>query len=372
MAPRRAPVLAAEAGRVKWWTTSSLAGCMLYLYGESGTTYLYIHLNNDPARATTIRGGCKSGTTFVAASGAKVQAGELIAWNGDSGDADGNPHLHFEVHPKDGADVNPMPYLKAAVRQLFPARVGAAGDGRAARHDRRGRRRVARAPRDPRPLVAERPLDGARPAHGDARRPDEAAMDGDMLGAVRGLPERFPAGREAMALTVFTTPAAATEPMLRGEPGALVAARISKRSNDLVTPRRRRAGSRRSRSSARRARTPQPRRATSTPPRPRRDRAADDDEHVLGLVRAQPVEDAWHERHVGAREDGHADGVGILLDRRLHDLLRRLVEAGVDHLHSRIAQRACDDLRASIVAVEPRLGDDDPDLSVHGRQVYEV
>ncbi|MBA3347874.1 MAG: peptidoglycan DD-metalloendopeptidase family protein, partial [Actinobacteria bacterium] len=47
MAPRKALVLAAEAGTVKFWTTSARAGCMLYLYGKSGTTYLYIHLNND-------------------------------------------------------------------------------------------------------------------------------------------------------------------------------------------------------------------------------------------------------------------------------------------------------------------------------------
>ena len=32
---------------MKWWPTSPRAGCMLYLYGASGTTYLYIHLNND-------------------------------------------------------------------------------------------------------------------------------------------------------------------------------------------------------------------------------------------------------------------------------------------------------------------------------------
>ena len=31
LAPRRALALAAEAGRVKFWTTSSRAGCMLYL-----------------------------------------------------------------------------------------------------------------------------------------------------------------------------------------------------------------------------------------------------------------------------------------------------------------------------------------------------
>src|SRR5262249_3404331 len=45
MAPKRSPAVAAEAGTVKYWTTSRSAGCMLYLYGESGTIYYYIHLN---------------------------------------------------------------------------------------------------------------------------------------------------------------------------------------------------------------------------------------------------------------------------------------------------------------------------------------
>ena len=55
MAPRRALALAAEAGTVKFHTTSSRAGCMLYLNGESGTEYLYIHLNNDLTSGTTTR-----------------------------------------------------------------------------------------------------------------------------------------------------------------------------------------------------------------------------------------------------------------------------------------------------------------------------
>src|SRR5688572_5233690 len=47
VAPRRAIVVAAEDGTVKYHTTSWRAGCMLYLNGASGTTYLYVHLNND-------------------------------------------------------------------------------------------------------------------------------------------------------------------------------------------------------------------------------------------------------------------------------------------------------------------------------------
>ena len=124
MAPRRAAVVAAEAGRVKWHVTSWRAGCMLYLFGQSGATYMYIHLNNDRTLRNDNEGGCKAGTTFTVADGARVQAGEQIAWNGDSGDADGNPHLHFEVHPGNGADVDPYPYLLAATRLLFPARPG--------------------------------------------------------------------------------------------------------------------------------------------------------------------------------------------------------------------------------------------------------
>ena len=45
------------------------------------------------------------------------------------------------------------------------------------------------------------------------------------------------------------------------------------------------------------------------------------------------------------------------------DLLRRLAQAGVDHLHAGVAQRAGDDLGAAVVAVEPRLGNDDSESS---------
>ena len=122
--PWRNPVVAAEAGKVRWHTTSSRAGCMLYLYGKSGTTYLYIHLNNDLTERSEDSGGCKLDVAYAVPDGAKVTAGEQIAWNGDSGDAEGNHHLHFEVHPDDGGDVNPFPYLNAAERLLFPGRIG--------------------------------------------------------------------------------------------------------------------------------------------------------------------------------------------------------------------------------------------------------
>jgi peptidoglycan LD-endopeptidase LytH len=124
MAPRKALAVAAEAGRVKFHIGSSRAGCMLYLHGESGTTYLYVHLNNDLGNTNDNRGGCVPGTAFAPGltSGARVAAGEPVGFVGDSGDANGiEPHLHFEVHPNDGASTNPFKHLNRAWRLLFAA-----------------------------------------------------------------------------------------------------------------------------------------------------------------------------------------------------------------------------------------------------------
>ena len=97
--PWHAPAVAVEDGRVEY-AQSNLGGCMLYLYGRSGTMYLYIHLNNDLTAKNDNRGGCARDVTFTIPDGAKVTAGQQVAWVGDSGDANGNPHLHFEVHPE--------------------------------------------------------------------------------------------------------------------------------------------------------------------------------------------------------------------------------------------------------------------------------
>ncbi len=85
-------------GVVSRQTTSSLGGISLYLQGEDGNEYYYAHLDHYASRV-----------------GQRVKAGELIAINGQTGNARFTaPHVHFEVHPGGGAPVNPYPYVKAA------------------------------------------------------------------------------------------------------------------------------------------------------------------------------------------------------------------------------------------------------------------
>src|SRR6476659_301356 len=80
---------------------------------------------------------------------------------------------------------------------------------------------------------------------------------------------------------------------------------------------------------------------------------------------AQELDHPGEQRHVGAGEQRQADRVGVLLEDGLGDLLRRLVQAGVDDLEPAVAQRPGDDLRAPIVTVEAGFRDDDSVPALH-------
>jgi murein DD-endopeptidase MepM/ murein hydrolase activator NlpD len=99
LAPRGTAIYAFESGTVSRMNSNQLGGISLYLQGTSGTTYYYTHLQ-----------GYVGGLT----SGQSVSVGQQIAYNGDSGNARGIPHLHFEVMPGGGGQVNPYPYVKRA------------------------------------------------------------------------------------------------------------------------------------------------------------------------------------------------------------------------------------------------------------------
>jgi murein DD-endopeptidase MepM/ murein hydrolase activator NlpD len=99
LAPRGTPLYAYEAGTITRMNGNRLGGISLYLRGASGSEYYYTHLN-----------GYASGLT----AGTSVGAGTLIGYVGDTGNARGIPHLHFEVRPGGGGSVNPYPYVRRA------------------------------------------------------------------------------------------------------------------------------------------------------------------------------------------------------------------------------------------------------------------
>jgi murein DD-endopeptidase MepM/ murein hydrolase activator NlpD len=90
------PTVAPVSGQVEH-RGSSLGGLSWYVYGDDGNTYYGTHLS----------GYANQGVGWVA-------AGTVIGYVGDSGNAAGTPHLHFEYHPGGGSPVNPYPLAAGA------------------------------------------------------------------------------------------------------------------------------------------------------------------------------------------------------------------------------------------------------------------
>jgi murein DD-endopeptidase MepM/ murein hydrolase activator NlpD len=93
------PLYAYQAGTVRL-TSSSLGGTSLWVTSDAGDAFYYAHL---------------SGYAPGVASGARVEVGQVVGFNGNTGNARTTPpHLHWEVHPGGGDAVNPTPYAQAA------------------------------------------------------------------------------------------------------------------------------------------------------------------------------------------------------------------------------------------------------------------
>lgn len=90
MADYGTPLVAIVSGTVSsGWDDSG--GNMIFLSGDDGNSYWYLH-----------------NETNIVTSG-HVSAGQQIGTVGDTGNAVGIPHLHFEYHPGGGGPVNPYP-----------------------------------------------------------------------------------------------------------------------------------------------------------------------------------------------------------------------------------------------------------------------
>ena len=97
MAPHGARVFAFVDGVVSRESSSTNGGIQLSLQGDNGVEYFYAHLSG-----------------YAVSTGTRVRAGQLVAYNGQTGNARYTaPHTHFEVHLA-GGPVNPYPYLKRA------------------------------------------------------------------------------------------------------------------------------------------------------------------------------------------------------------------------------------------------------------------
>jgi murein DD-endopeptidase MepM/ murein hydrolase activator NlpD len=95
LAPTGTPLVAVVSGSVVQ-TSNRLGGVTVQLFGDTGDRFYYAHLS-----------------AYEGVSG-RVEQGQPIGYIGDSGNATGIPHLHFEIHPGGGVPINPYPSVLAA------------------------------------------------------------------------------------------------------------------------------------------------------------------------------------------------------------------------------------------------------------------
>ena len=95
MAAYGTPQIAIVSGTITYAGFSDLGGNVQYLSGDDGNLYVYVHQAENQVTS------------------GHVQAGQQISIVGDTGNAAGSPHLHFEFHPGGGGPVNPTPLVSS-------------------------------------------------------------------------------------------------------------------------------------------------------------------------------------------------------------------------------------------------------------------
>ncbi len=102
-ADRGTPLVATERGVVTRIGVGRLGGLKFWLVGESGSEWYYAHLDSFAPGLT---------------DGLVVDAGQLLGYVGNTGNAVGTPpHLHMELHPAGVRPVNPFPLLNIVAQR---------------------------------------------------------------------------------------------------------------------------------------------------------------------------------------------------------------------------------------------------------------
>ena len=115
MAPRLTPVLACFPGTVFTSQGAGNAGNWLTILGDCGWSANYMHLNDDKSDGDDDTGTRDMAFAPWLQDGGHVQAGDLIGFVGNSGNAKtSGAHLHFELIGPKGLAVDPASYLRDA------------------------------------------------------------------------------------------------------------------------------------------------------------------------------------------------------------------------------------------------------------------
>lgn len=116
LAEKMTPIVSVSDGVVTFLPIPEPSwGYAIYIKGDDGYSYHYLHINNDTPGTDDGNGGVANAYAPGIEKGARVTRGQLIGWVGDSGNAENiASHLHFEIEDPDGNRVNPYYSLIAA------------------------------------------------------------------------------------------------------------------------------------------------------------------------------------------------------------------------------------------------------------------